>query len=160
MRALGVPVCNFRMAPAAQEANPAHTASQAPEPLAGALDAAAQAQAQGGLVPAPLPQAQGEAPFQLQYVALDVLEQAGGLARVSEGGRVWRLQQRLRALEGLPALQGQQGEQDGEESMAGSDEDLWGESETDRWVGAAGVPQEGGHCLCYCRMVGGSVRMM
>lgn len=88
--------------------------------------------------------------LQLQYVAVDPLLQVGGLARVSENGRVWGLRQRAQAQAHQQAQHGQHGAQaqgaQAEGAGEGDDGELWSGSELGRWGFAAGTGTRARNC--------------
>lgn len=93
-------------------------------------------------------------PLRLRYVAPDPLQLAGGLARVSEGGRVWRLRQRAahggQQQAGAGGGGGAGGGEDPEGLEGGSDVDLWDASDVDRQVvGGEGRVWGGVGCVAW-----------
>ena len=140
VRALGVPLYNFRMvveedqalarASAATDAGAsAATAVQQQQPAAataGQQAADKHPQDQGG---------QASHSMRLKFLSKDALLRQGGLVRVSEGGRVWELRQNQQihmdgnSMAGGAGLQG--GGMVAEQPDEQVDEEMWSGSEVD-----------------------------
>ena len=133
LRAVGLPVYNFRAVPA-----PDAAAAQLPTSQVAAGGAEQQLAAAGPSQPAAAAAAAAEEgpPLELRYLAEDPLLRAGGLVRVSEAGRVWQallMRQRAQQLAAQEQQQGEGGESEGEDQF-------WDDSGEDRWA-AGGVEQ-------------------